>query len=125
MAEVWVCSSGELRPGEVKTAHLDHDEHGLPVVALVLRDGRGRPRAYRNLCRHLPIPLDGGTGRLLSEDNAHLVCGTHGATYRISDGYCVDGPCEGLSLAALGCRERNGEIYVSTDSAEAPSPKPP
>ncbi|MDH4282448.1 MAG: Rieske 2Fe-2S domain-containing protein [Myxococcales bacterium] len=111
--EVWVCRREELRPGIVRTAKLGHDDQGLPIMALLLLDDRGAIVAYRNLCRHLPMPLDGGTGKLLSEDGAHLVCGTHGATYRLRDGYCVDGPCEGLTLHRLRVREDGGDLYVS------------
>ena len=117
MAEVFVCAAAELLAGVIRTAHLGLDDSGLPIMALVLRDQSGKVRAYRNLCRHLPVPLDGGTGELLSEDRAHLICGTHGATYRLNDGYCVEGPCEGLALQRLYCRERNGDLYVS-DSAD-------
>lgn len=111
--EVWVCREEELRDGAVRTRQLGHDEDGLPIMALVLRDESGTIVAYRNLCRHLPVPLDGGTGELLSDDRAHLICGTHGATYRLLDGYCVDGPCEGLSLERLYVREEAGDLYVS------------
>jgi nitrite reductase/ring-hydroxylating ferredoxin subunit len=111
--EVFVCRAEELRPGIVRTTPLGTDEDGIPIVALVLRDANGQIVAYRNLCRHLPVPLDGGTGEFLSDDRAHLVCGTHGAVYRLLDGYCVDGPCEGLSLQALNVREDGGELFVS------------
>jgi nitrite reductase/ring-hydroxylating ferredoxin subunit len=104
----------------VRTAKLGHDDQGLPIMALLLLDDRGAIVAYRNLCRHLPVPLDGGTGELLSDDGAHLVCGTHGATYRLRDGYCVDGPCEGLALHRLRVREDGGDLYVS-DRANAPA----
>lgn len=117
--EVWVCPESELEHGAVRTTLLGLDDAGLPVVALLLRDEDGRLVAYRNLCRHLPVPLDGGTGELLSDDRSHLVCGTHGATYRVSDGYCVDGPCEGLSLERLHVRVEDGELYVSDDPGAA------
>ena len=111
--EVWVCRTDELRVGSVRTAQLGHDDDGLPIIALLLRAESGAVVAYRNLCRHLPVPLDGGTGQVLSDDGAHLVCGTHGATYRLHDGYCVRGPCEGLELHRLHVREEGGELYVS------------
>ncbi len=111
--EVWVCREEELVAGVVRTAQLGHDADGRPIQALVLRDESGLVVAYRNLCRHLPVPLDGGTGELLSEDGMHLVCGTHGATYRSSDGYCVDGPCEGMALAPLSVRVAEGDLFVS------------
>lgn len=111
--EVWVCREEELRAGVVRTAQLGHDDDGLPILALLLRDENGVIVAYRNLCRHLPVPLDGGTGELLSDDGAHLICGTHGATYRLLDGYCVEGPCEGLALQPLEVREEGGDLFVS------------
>ncbi|MEM7136888.1 MAG: Rieske (2Fe-2S) protein [Myxococcota bacterium] len=110
--EVWVCTDEELKIGDVRTAHLGHDRQGLPIMALVTRDRSGVVRAYRNLCRHLPVPLDGGTGELLTEDGAHLVCGTHGAIYRIHDGYCIEGPCEGLALHPLQCHRTPDGLYI-------------
>jgi nitrite reductase/ring-hydroxylating ferredoxin subunit len=97
----------------VRTAALGSDRDGRPIQAIVLRDPSGTIVAYRNLCRHLPIPLDGGTGQLLSADGAHLVCGTHGATYRVGDGLCIEGPCEGLVLHPLSVRLEAGDLYVS------------
>lgn len=115
--EVWVCHEVDLVPGTVRIAQLGLDRQGRPITALVLRDERGAVVAYRNLCRHLPVPLDGGTGQLLSDDRAHLVCGTHGATYRLRDGHCVEGPCEGLALERLVVRRQGSNVYVS----EAPA----
>lgn len=111
--EVWVCREEELEPGMVRTAELGRDRDGWPIQAIILRDPNGAIVAYRNLCRHLPVPLDGGTGELLSEDGAHLVCGTHGATYRVGDGRCVEGPCEGMALHPVIVRVEAGELYVS------------
>ena len=114
MHEVFVCASDELGPGEVRTASLGVDDQGLPIIALLVRDRDGAVHAYRNLCRHLPVPLDGGTARFLSDDGAHLVCGTHGAIYRVTDGYCTDGPCEGLALHRLPHREAPDGLYVGS-----------
>ena len=111
--EVYVCREDELDAGVVRTAQLGHDADGRPIQAIVLRDESGAIVAYRNLCRHLPVPLDGGTGELLSEDGLHLVCGTHGATYRVQDGHCIEGPCEGAALQALAVRRNGGDLYVS------------
>lgn len=111
--EVFVCRESELEAGEVRSVSLGHDADGRPIQAMVLRDESGVVVAYRNLCRHLPVPLDGGTGELLSADGMHLVCGTHGAIYRLNDGYCVDGPCEGMALHGLSVHRRDGELYVA------------
>jgi nitrite reductase/ring-hydroxylating ferredoxin subunit len=120
--EVWVCREGDLGPGEVRLVQLGPDDRGRPIAALVLRDETGAAVAYRNMCRHLPVPLDGGTGRFFSDDGAHLVCGTHGATYRLGDGLCIDGPCKGLALHPLRVRRDGGQLYVSSVSARVPGP---
>lgn len=115
--EVRVCDAQELSPGELRRAGLGLDPQGLPVLALVVRDRSGRIHAYRNLCRHLPVPLDASARGPLSDDGRHLVCRTHGATYRLKDGYCVEGPCKGMSLHPLRWFERDGALYVSFEAA--------
>src|SRR5690606_24670179 len=48
---------GELDAGEVRVFHLGRDASGRPVEVLVVRGDNGEPRAYRNVCQHLPVPL--------------------------------------------------------------------
>jgi nitrite reductase/ring-hydroxylating ferredoxin subunit len=106
----------ELRPGTVRTVTLGSDAQGLPILAILLRDHHGVIRAYRNLCRHLPVPLNAVSKDLLGRTRRHLVCATHGATYRLSDGVCIEGPCQGLSLHPLPWSERDGELFVADGS---------
>lgn len=69
-----------------------------PFQSLVVaRTGEGL-RAYWNVCQHIPVPLDSGTGIVGPGD---LVCLTHGARYRPEDGYCTAGPCSGTRLIAV------------------------
>lgn len=79
--------------------------HRLRRAAIILRDPLGRLRAYMNLCKHLPIPIDGGSGDLLDDERLHLICRTHGALYRMKDGLCIEGPCTGESLDPLTLRD--------------------
>lgn len=65
---------------------------------------------YWNVCRHIPVPLDGGEGHL--EEGDHWTCRTHGARFRVSDGLCVEGPCQGLSLYALAVYDVNGSLWA-------------
>lgn len=102
------------RPERVLALRIADDPVGTPREALVLRDPSGTVRAYVNLCRHLPIPLDGGSRRYLDSDGVYLMCGTHGALYRREDGYCFQGPCRGRSLFALEVRiDEDGTIWIS------------
>ncbi len=91
----------EPPPVEPTVQPLAPDERGRPREAIVVTLHDGSRRAYLNLCRHLPVPLDGGSREFLSPDGRYLVCGTHGARYRLDDGVCVDGPCTGTRLTPL------------------------
>lgn len=102
----------DLAPAEVRVVQLPRGKDGRPREALVLRDHGGELRVYLNLCQHLPVPLDGGSRRFLSRDGAHLECGTHGALYRLEDGYCIDGPCEGEQLQPIAFDIHAGEIRL-------------
>ena len=113
-----VCLRDELEPGHVVTARLSDDAEGRPREALVLLDEAGEARAYVNRCRHLPIPLDGGSRVLLTQDGSHLRCGTHGALYRLHDGECVLGPCVGLRLEALPIVIRDGWVVLEPDTED-------
>jgi nitrite reductase/ring-hydroxylating ferredoxin subunit len=110
--QVRVCARGELKLNEVQVVALPRGEDKRPREALVLLGGDGEPRAYLNRCRHLPIPLDSGSRRFLSNDGEHLLCGTHGALYRRDDGVCVAGPCLKLSLEPLPIIEENGVLFL-------------
>jgi nitrite reductase/ring-hydroxylating ferredoxin subunit len=89
---------------EARAVPLDPDELGYRREVIVLLDERGEPRAYLNRCAHIPIPIDAGSRDFFDRDRTHLRCNTHGALYRLSDGFCIAGPCIGRSLLALPVR---------------------
>lgn len=69
---------------------------GRPYAIVVALDASGKPRVYRNECMHIAIPL--GLFAESVRDGDTLLCATHGARYRIEDGYCFEGPCVGQVL---------------------------
>ncbi len=103
---------------EVRSGHFVRVELGVATrlpdglrasSAFVGRVG-GRVVAFANRCQHNPVPLDtadvvrlgsGVRAAPMAEDGVHLVCHSHGAIYRPSDGVCVLGPCFGQSLFPL------------------------
>lgn len=86
------------------------DEEGI-----LLRLGSGEVRAYKNECRHLPVPLDEREPKEIWDAEArYLVCSSHGARYRPEDGLCVSGPCQGSHLRALPVVVRDGEVFLDT-----------
>jgi nitrite reductase/ring-hydroxylating ferredoxin subunit len=109
---VRACRRDELVPAVVKPVALPAGADRRPREALVLLDLAGEVRAYLNRCRHLPIPIDSGSRSFLTFDKQHLLCGTHGALYRLDDGVCIAGPCLHLALEALPLEETDGELFV-------------
>lgn len=110
-----VCTRGELRAGEVRTAFIGTDRYGLPREALVLLDHEGQVRAYVNQCKHLPIPIDSGSREFFDADRRHLLCGTHGALFRLDDGMCVRGPCRGMPLDPVEVEVDEDAIVLLVD----------
>ncbi|MBX7194807.1 MAG: Rieske 2Fe-2S domain-containing protein [Sandaracinaceae bacterium] len=100
------------REGEVLVVRLPPGR--VAREAIVLRDEHGAVRAYENVCQHVPIPLDAGGGAFF-DDDAQLVCATHGAVYRRSDGECVSGPCMGRRLAALPFVIEGERVRITID----------
>ncbi len=68
---------------------------------------------YVNSCPHIGAPLDLKPGKFLNREGTHIICTTHGALFRIDDGYCVSGPCAGASLMALEAIEKDGDLYIN------------
>lgn len=115
MSEIRATTLDELALEEVVAVPLPELHEGLPSEALVLRDGNGELRAYRNLCKHLPIPMDSGSRDFLDDTGEHLICWTHGALYRREDGKCIHGPCRGRHLDAFPIRlAEDGTIFLET-----------
>lgn len=85
----------------VHTVRLTPERNGIPRQALLIADESGVLRAYLNRCKHLPIPLDGGSGSFLDPSGCYLLCNMHGALYTRDTGTCIAGPCQGASLKPL------------------------
>jgi len=85
---------------------------GLDRRDIVLVRMRGVLLAYLNSCPHQSTPLETFPDTFLNEDGTLFVCSTHGARFRVEDGYCVSGPCVGKSLASIPYEVRDGMISV-------------
>ena len=68
---------------------------------------------YVNSCPHIGTPLDIKSGEFLNQSRSHILCTTHGALFRIEDGYCSSGPCVGSNLMALHAVMKKGEVFIS------------
>ncbi len=91
----------------------EDDEIGkVKARGAVVARKMGRLYAYANVCRHIPLTLDLGDGDVMAVDKRHLLCHHHGALYRVEDGKCVMGPCDGSALVKLDVEVVDGELIL-------------
>ncbi len=68
--------------------------------------------AYLNNCPHTGVTLNWQPNDFLTVGHDYIQCSTHGALFRIEDGYCVWGPCARQSLTALLVEVRGDEVAI-------------
>lgn len=103
-----LCAFAELDDPGARGFSLKRSGRSLELV--LVRRG-GEVFAYANSCPHTGINLEWQPDEFLSLDRGFIQCATHGALFRLEDGYCVRGPCAGESLQPIAV-ERRGEWVV-------------
>lgn len=73
----------------------------------------GQIRGYLNLCPHYSSPLNIKEDEFLSSDGTALMCRRHFALFRLEDGMCFSGACEGKMLDPVPVTVRDGEIEIA------------
>ncbi len=102
-----LCRLEDIPDGEARGFEGDADGDGIFVVR------RGdRAYGYVNSCPHAASPLDWIENQFMSLDKSHILCATHGAEFRIEDGFCVHGPCRGQSLVPVPVSVRDGDVVL-------------
>ena len=115
--ETPVCRLDDIPDGGAKGLVLPDPDGGRPLRVIALRIG-GEVIAYRNRCPHRGTPLDLRPDDFLDRDGRHIVCATHGATFRKEDGYCIAGPCAGDRLEPVSARVERGIVLVDPFAPE-------
>jgi nitrite reductase/ring-hydroxylating ferredoxin subunit len=85
---------------------------GIETDIMIVRLGR-TVRAYVNVCPHLGLNLDWQPDYFFDYERRHILCGVHGALFRVGDGVCVHGPCLGSALEAVPIEVRDGEVRLA------------
>jgi nitrite reductase/ring-hydroxylating ferredoxin subunit len=68
---------------------------------------------YLNRCPHLSLPLNHRPERFMNSTGERIMCTQHLAIFRIEDGFCEQGACEGLWLDPVPVTVRGGAIEVA------------
>lgn len=102
-----LCQLEDITDGEGRGFEMDGGGDDIFVV----RRGE-QAHGYVNVCPHAASPLDWVENQFMNIDKSHIMCATHGAEFRIEDGFCVQGPCRGKSLAPVAVTVRDGDIVI-------------
>jgi nitrite reductase/ring-hydroxylating ferredoxin subunit len=108
-----LCRLGDLAPDGCREFRLG--EGDWPLRGFVVRVADG-VRAYVNRCAHLDNPLNYLPHEFLTPDRSMILCYVHGAIFEKATGYCVAGPCSGLSLHALPVRIESGYVLLGEEA---------
>jgi nitrite reductase/ring-hydroxylating ferredoxin subunit len=86
----------------------------LDVYASLIVTRRGDAiAAFRNKCPHAGYPLQRADGRILVQEGRYIVCGAHGASFRLETGACAGGPCNGDGLERVSVMVRDGFVCLA------------
>ncbi|MES9991713.1 MAG: Rieske 2Fe-2S domain-containing protein [Candidatus Thiodiazotropha sp.] len=96
----------------------DPDSRGFVIDAMdgavslfIVRRGES-VMAYRNSCPHTGINLEWQPHQFLDPSGSYIQCATHGALFRIEDGYCLRGPCAGDALQPIEVQIEEGQLVA-------------
>lgn len=108
--KVWVCTRAELAEGTYRRVEVTFA--GEAASALVIRFG-GRCLAYRNLCVHMPRPLDCERDMVFDASGQRLRCSMHGIVYDPVNGESLSTLCNGERLTALKTHEDESGVWLA------------
>jgi nitrite reductase/ring-hydroxylating ferredoxin subunit len=103
----------DIKPGTVVPVQVMYKTRD--VTALVLQHA-DEVAVYLDLCPHNKTILS-QNGSYMSQDGLRLICETHGATFKLEDGSCDRGPCEGDTLAKIPFEVANETVRIAKQLA--------
>jgi nitrite reductase/ring-hydroxylating ferredoxin subunit len=81
-------------------------------LGFVVRAG-GRVRGWIDRCPHAGLPLAFPPDRYLTREGDRILCGSHGALFRVDDGVCIGGPCAGKRLSPWPVRVEDAVVLAA------------
>jgi nitrite reductase/ring-hydroxylating ferredoxin subunit len=103
-----VCALEDIPDGGGRDATVQYGGEEMPLM--LLREGK-RVYAYVNICPHQGRMLNFAPNRFMVKDGA-VMCSHHGATFRVTDGACLGGPCRGAPLRPFRTLVQDGRVLV-------------
>jgi nitrite reductase/ring-hydroxylating ferredoxin subunit len=91
-------------------------KRGEQTLKLIVARSGDEIHCFHNRCPHTGVNLDWMPDQFLDTSGKLLQCSTHGALFRINDGYCVSGPCSGQSLTRVNLSVKNEMFEIDLNS---------
>jgi nitrite reductase/ring-hydroxylating ferredoxin subunit len=105
-----ICRLDDLYDGDSRGFTLRVEDRLQDIFLVRCAD---RVYGYVNRCPHTGAPLDWVPHRFLSLDGRHIQCAMHAALFRIEDGACLGGPCNGTGLSGLPLVVEDGQVRLA------------
>ena len=105
-----LCRGSDVRDGQGKEVVFGEGKDAFRVV--VFRIGE-KLLAYHNCCPHFSLALNYEPDKFHVFDGEVLMCAHHVAMFRLADGECFEGPCQGSRLTSIDIVEDSGELCVA------------
>lgn len=106
---VYICEPDQLVEGSWRKVNVSYQ--GEPESVLVLRY-KGEVKAFRNLCVHMPRPLDGEDNYIFDPETGHLRCSMHSIVYSPETGESLSDICRGKKLTSVRVVEHKAKLYL-------------
>jgi nitrite reductase/ring-hydroxylating ferredoxin subunit len=100
----------DLPDAGARVIEVEHD--GLRTSLILARKG-GAISAFINECPHAGYPLQRADGVILIQEGRFMVCGAHGASFKLENGACAGGPCNGDGLERVAIKIKHGEVRTA------------
>ena len=105
-----LCRGSDVPDGQGKEIVFGEGKDAFRVVIFRIGD---KLLAYHNCCPHFSLALNYEPDKFHVFDGEVLMCAHHVAMFRLEDGECFDGPCQGSRLTSIEIVEHSGELCVA------------
>jgi nitrite reductase/ring-hydroxylating ferredoxin subunit len=112
-----LCALGDLPDGTEREGREFSPYRGGRESIFLVRRGR-EVHGYRNRCPHTGSPLNWMPDHFLDRERHHIVCASHGAMFRVEDGFCVAGPCAGDELTPVPLEIHDGDVHLVLEASD-------
>ncbi len=79
--------------------------------SVILIHEKGGLHAYSNVCPHAGRRLDWAPGKFLIKRGV-MTCAAHGASFDVSNGACLGGPCRGEHLQTVAIHVVDDVVWL-------------